>query len=581
VPYENRYINLPGGNESEPSATVTAVPQAPEIEVPAYHYRWTYDPNGNRLTKECPWGQSIFGEATYEYGPGNQLLVEHTSQGDFYYDYDASGNTLLRYRADSERAEQFIYGWHNRVVSLRTGSGDWYSYVFTPEEKRFSEVAPSGSERYMMYLRDDVITDYDITDDSTMLSRSYFLAGDFDNRIGHLDGFAASDESEWIYYATAADKTIACAMGEQGSRRWIGLKNAWGEVILERGIDPGRYRAMKQREAYEGTDIVYMRARNYMCRLGRFLSREPVTRLAPWSGYRYAESSPLVMADPTGLYTVEQIEQEAKKYPRLMASYNYLKSKGWKLKIDHMWWRNYSADDDNKLLIIDDDEEGLARSARWLEGAVKEALLERSKLRRLHIRDCVLKVAGQVRSSSITALEGMARIFEWAAWIFKDIRWLGNDDEETFMEDLVAIICGYKEGSILGIRMVQLSGEEAEVTVRDDVFGEYCTTGDTGFKACFRDGSNQVRHATMAIGVGAHYNSSLIAPLTAAAFTNDLERPADRRLWFAGASIGAGLSSFLSTVSLDNIGAVIREELGDPSQVKPWPRGRIAPDEGE
>ncbi|MBK9565704.1 MAG: RHS repeat-associated core domain-containing protein [Saprospiraceae bacterium] len=55
-------------------------------------------------------------------------------------------------------------------------------------------------------------------------------------------------------------------------------------------------------------------ARFYDASVGRFISSDPLSELAPgWTPYRYAFNNPISYTDPTGMF---ETEDEAKKYAK-------------------------------------------------------------------------------------------------------------------------------------------------------------------------------------------------------------------------------------------------------------------------
>src|SRR5262249_55139432 len=83
-----------------------------------------------------------------------------------------------------------------------------------------------------------------------------------------------------------------------------------GQTVLTRSYDPwgqplvgganGGY-AYSSREGGTVVWLYYMRARYYSPKLGRFLSEDPLGRLRVPHIYSYANNSPILLADQTGL----------------------------------------------------------------------------------------------------------------------------------------------------------------------------------------------------------------------------------------------------------------------------------------
>lgn len=154
-------------------------------------------------------------------------------------------------------------------------------------------------------------------------------------------------------------------------------------------------------------------------------------------------------------------------------------------------------------------------------------------------------------------MEAMARIFEYGAWFHK--RSSGNDDEEAFVDDM---------GYILG-------GIDPWGRARGG--GQVVDFGDSGFKAQYRDGTNQVQHFVGAMAAGRTGGRAVATiVMDVRELVTEGGNTADMALNQIGGAIGAGLDGI--GVGLEDIGQVVREEVGDPTQVpRLFPGQRVTP----
>jgi hypothetical protein len=182
---------------------------------------------------------------------------------------------------------------------------------------------------------------------------------------------------------------------------------------------------------------------------------------------------------------------------------------------------------------------------------------EAQDMRLRHLQAKAASIASQAKSGSITALEAMARIFDWWDWPYTEsavfeVHWTGDG----YLGDLLRVLSGNS-----GLRE-----PDAAYYIGFEAFGEARGRrggrGDTGFKKEFRDGSNQVAHATATM-----YASSTIGGFA------DLHRilrpdsPADTRLNDAAVSLQRNMNVTRKKMS---VGQMIREQLGDPNEVGPF-----------
>lgn len=173
-------------------------------------------------------------------------------------------------------------------------------------------------------------------------------------------------------------------------------------------------------------------------------------------------------------------------------------------------------------------------------------------LRRRATRD---KAIGIFTTANLTDLERMARTYEWAVWF-----WLpgsfGSGDAAGLLNDMMLVLT---ELSTTG-------ASENDGTFNIFHAGRVPQAASTGFKYAFRDDSNQVRHATASMQASFKFGEAGLALMQAREDSDS----ADTRLNGRCYAIAQGLTTLDPTYLPRDIGAVLRRELGDPTETGAW-----------
>jgi RHS repeat-associated protein len=253
---------------------------------------YVYDPVGNRLSGY------LF---AYGYSPVGNRLVQDDS---YFYRYDDEGNLVEQTSRATAATTLFTYDYFNRLIDVlqRDGAG-----------------APTGHSSYVYDVRDRRIQS---NEDGVMRRYAY----DGLNPILKFDGNGNIVSRR--LYAEGVDKILADESG--GSTRWFltdqlgsvrDLLANDGSVLAHYSYDSygqplGAVAAVENdlrftgREYSPSTGLLYLRARYYSPRVGRFISEDPIG----FSGldvntYRYAQNSPTNLFDLSGedTFTEESI----------------------------------------------------------------------------------------------------------------------------------------------------------------------------------------------------------------------------------------------------------------------------------
>jgi RHS repeat-associated protein len=91
---------------------------------------------------------------------------------------------------------------------------------------------------------------------------------------------------------------VGVVLDDTGAAAETVVRDAWGNLLA--GSSSERY-GFAQREHDSESGLVYMRARMYDPRLGRFTQMDPLLGNRPFEHYLYASNDPLMRTDPLGL----------------------------------------------------------------------------------------------------------------------------------------------------------------------------------------------------------------------------------------------------------------------------------------
>jgi hypothetical protein len=199
--------------------------------------------------------------------------------------------------------------------------------------------------------------------------------------------------------------------------------------------------------------------------------------------------------------------------------------------------------------------------------AMRQAYVPEPAMRLLSIHDRVLELLNNRATAGavLTDLEIMAQTYTWAAWFRSSGgRRTARAPFSDIMADLVQVLSGQRSAGVGLRQMQQLHGFPEDTTY---FVGNPFES--TGFKPEFRDTSNQVRHTTASLtlymAVGTYWGVS-------AAQSREVKGKdfADLRLNEALVPIVRAFASS-SLPYPEELGNYIRQILGDPSEVAPWP----------
>ena len=239
----------------------------------AYSISYTYDKVGNRETMTK---NSI--TTDYTYNTNNQLTTE-TIDSDtvITYAYDDNGNLISKV----DGADTTLYEWdyENRLVQMTNDQIPMtINYEYDPDGNRISKTANSVTTKYINDVALPLVQVLmETTDEDTVLA-TYTYGND-------LISSTKYDILNTIYYHYDGLGSVRQLTDDNETVTASYTYDAFGNVIVSTGTTDNTYGFTGEQQFDEADGHVFLRARYYDSRVGRFISRDPI--LSPrmtWKG---------------------------------------------------------------------------------------------------------------------------------------------------------------------------------------------------------------------------------------------------------------------------------------------------------
>ncbi|MGA1874933.1 MAG: RHS repeat-associated core domain-containing protein [bacterium] len=217
---------------------------------------YSYDSSGNRISAT---------EAGIQEAYTNNNMNQYTRAGDETFTYDEDGNLISRTK--DGRTTVYRYGPENHLIGVTSDEGDWH-YTYDTLGNR---IASEHNGKTTHYLLDpgglvNVVAEYD----------------EFGNRLAgyvHGLGLAARIDGEGnpAYYTFDGNGNTSKLVGPDLSVLNSYTYAPFGQVLAtSESVDNpfgyvGQFGVM-----HEGNGLLFMRARHYDAKLGRFMHRDPI-----------------------------------------------------------------------------------------------------------------------------------------------------------------------------------------------------------------------------------------------------------------------------------------------------------------
>jgi len=253
--------------------------------------RYTYSPNGNRLTRTLNEEGGAPEEVhTYVYGNENRPLeiTDQIGATIAEYDYDAAGNRITKITPTD--TTHYIYDDYNRLTRV-VNSTHHIEYAYDGAGHRLSKSINGIQTQYIVdpaLWIDQVIEEHNETGDLTA-RYTYGL-----QRIsGQLPG-----ESEEVYYLSDGLNSTRQLTDQNGTTTASYSYDAFG--VAEASIASANEYLFTGERLETETGLIYLRARYVDPAIGRFISKDPLGISAGLNAYIYVENDPINKIDPAG-----------------------------------------------------------------------------------------------------------------------------------------------------------------------------------------------------------------------------------------------------------------------------------------
>ena len=261
---------------------------------------YTYDASGTRTSRS-----DASGTATYHYDLGYRLSsVSGPSPESYSHDTDGRLTQIIR---DGNTLD-LGFDAADRLVQIDRDGQALATYIHDGEQRRVSAGGPSGDRRFVVAPVPGTMLEspHLVTDGSGSLAAAYVWSGS--QALMRIDPAGTP-----TYYLTdAMGSVMALADGNgnmTGELRYDGFGNIRSSVGSAVGSGPagGDFR-FQGAWLEEATGLYHLRARDYDPHTGFFLSRDPAAPVLPrpesLHPYRFAEANPYVYRDPTGYFSL-------------------------------------------------------------------------------------------------------------------------------------------------------------------------------------------------------------------------------------------------------------------------------------
>ncbi|NER00892.1 MAG: hypothetical protein F6K30_30080, partial [Cyanothece sp. SIO2G6] len=271
---------------------------------------YTYDADGKRLAHS-----DNDGDYTYTYGDGFQLESVSNGTDTESYSHDEDGR-LESITRDGETLNLNHNATDKLTLITNASTGESITYFYDAEGDRIGEQSSSEVTQYLVApsMGSGLSVQDLVTDGSGNVLANHVYVGN--SPLMRLDG-----NNDAVYYLTDAMGSVVGLVDENGEMVASFDYDGFGNVRTTTGEDTvgeaigGDYRFQSQWLESE-SGLYYFRARDYDAHTGQFLSRDPVdiieTAPESFNPYQFVYNNSLIYSDPTGEFTITELNASQK-----------------------------------------------------------------------------------------------------------------------------------------------------------------------------------------------------------------------------------------------------------------------------
>ena len=261
-------------------------------------YTYAYDNVSNRILK------TENGAATeYVYNALNQLV----SDSETTYEYDLNGN-LIRVIGTANSA-LYEYNAENKLVKATVQNGvlvteESYTYDYEGNRTSKSTHKSNGEFEYTKYLNDNSnLTNVLAEIDENGTAKCTYTIG--------ADLISQERDGNVSVYLYDGHGSVVGLANESGVVTDTYSYDAFGNLLKSTGSTKNCYRYCGE-QFDETTGLYYLRARYMDTSTGRFISQDSyqgsISDPVSLHKYLYANANPVMYTDPSGYFTLEDVE---------------------------------------------------------------------------------------------------------------------------------------------------------------------------------------------------------------------------------------------------------------------------------
>jgi RHS repeat-associated protein len=248
---------------------------------------YSYDEVGNRETKT----DSELGLTEYEYDANDRLTTETSAvDGAVAYGWDSNGNQVSK----STGGWVYEYDARNLLTLVTTGTRA-FSYEYDVDGARASKAVDGEVTNFLVDRN---------WENAQVLRETHAYDGEEARTIFGPNEILSVDQTGigLSYPLDDAQRTIRVLVDSAGEVNGASDSDAWGNPLGTTLTSSRRSYSSEQWD--RESDLVYLRARRYSPRVGRFTQSDPFSGLhvnpTTLHKYSYATSDPVNRRDPSG-----------------------------------------------------------------------------------------------------------------------------------------------------------------------------------------------------------------------------------------------------------------------------------------
>ncbi|MGH2272577.1 RHS repeat-associated core domain-containing protein [Anaerohalosphaeraceae bacterium U12dextr] len=253
-------------------------------------------------------------------------MTETSPAGTISYGYDANGS--LTSKTTSGGTEGYSYDLQGRLRAYTPVTGPSVLYAYDPDGQRIGKTAVTGITEYVVDPYNPTGYSQVLAETTGMTTTCYIHGSDV---IGQSVVGASPQYFLYDGHGSVRQLTMSTGLLVGGQDFWY---DAWGNELTSNTPLTSYLYCGEQRDGETG--LYYLRARMYDPQTGRFTSRDPFvgngTDPQSLHKYLYCHANPVNGVDPSGMFTLSEIQLNIGTIANLSTRVLNVAQKGFKIK---------------------------------------------------------------------------------------------------------------------------------------------------------------------------------------------------------------------------------------------------------